>query len=455
MGLPCQQSDFSVAPAPGAWARPMRLRLFRNNQALIAPRVADPSGQIDSYERRYRRSLHGVEPLPASLGEFLDNAAAHPVTVIGDFHTLPRTTASAAAIAEALWRRGTPLVLALEIFSPRHDADIRAYLDGRKDLPALRAASRFDRTWGEALWDHYAQLLRWARERRVPVCGIDQPGGSLPGRDEAAAIAIGSQLRRQPGRRVFVLMGELHTAPGHLPRNLRKWTGREPLVLHQSPEPLLWRLDRAGEAGEWYKLGDSRFVRPAAHPLVPQSTFAYHILGAEHADRCENWERAFRYAAKRVGEMAHIDVRPMLDDLHIQPDTGKAFRVHPYGNESQAVECSETAELDDLAALAARVIVRFSGGRKLRPVKPAGDPALLVREDAAACLAGLWINPWRFGLATAGAPSRARVLALSIDRAMAFGTSRQILLRNLFLGSGYARETETALLRRLEETAAA
>ncbi len=435
-----------LLPSPGSYARRHRRRLHRHNEALLRRLIADPTGAIGDYETTYRASFAGLEPVPAGLRELTQEIRNRRILVLGDYHTSSRVAEESLWLVDLFLREGLPLALALEIFTTNQTRELALFLAGELTLDGLRNATRFDHVWGVALWNHYAPLLAWARRRRIPVTGINAPGEPLADRDRIAAHAITSFARKNPGRKIITLVGELHTAPGHLPGRLREMAGFGPVVVHQNAEPVSWKLEKRNQTAPWLQIGGGRFVRQIAHPLVHQSTFTFHVLSAEHLDPLDNWERAFRYTAKRLGEIAALDLRPLLDRIHILPGAtaGEVAVTSTLGSVSP-VEAPLRPEMDTIGAVAARAVVRFSrhlnGIRRTIP-----DPgALRERENIAASVAGIWLNPVTGMTESTG-------LALQIDRALSAGQISPQILRNLFLGTGYPRETDSALLHRITAT---
>jgi len=441
----------SYTQLPGDYARRMRRLIFRRNDALLRKLLLDPSGQIDSYYQSYRASFAGSRPVPVHRFDAVREFRDREIVVLGDFHTYDRVPAAALDLAEELGRRGGRLALALEIFSIRHQPELDAFLEGRLTLDELRTASRFGRIWGDGLWGHYVPLLAWARRRNIPVAGINMPGESLEARDRAAADAVARLRRLDPDRQIAVLIGELHTAPDHLPRLIREATGLSPAILHQSAEPIAWRLERRGITDEWVRLSRDRYARVLAHPVVHQSTFTYHVMSGDHAEAVENWERAFRFVTKRLGDIAGLDFRPLLELMHVQAmPEGGIIRIADADGLVPPLEADDRPDIDRLAALAGRAVVRFSrylaSGKRLPP----DTEALGIREEAAAHLAELWVNPLS---ARDLVLTRPADLAFSIDRSLAAGELSPALLRNLFLGTGYPLESDRDLLVRIERAA--
>ena len=116
----------------------------------------------------------------------------------------------------------------------------------------LRQRIRFDLDWGYD-WAPFHELLVAARDHGEAIYGLDcMPRENLRkigARDRHAAAKISEIRDRHPNAVVFVLFGESHLAPGHLPRVLHKaMPGARILTVLQNVDALYWRA--AGERAD-------------------------------------------------------------------------------------------------------------------------------------------------------------------------------------------------------------
>lgn len=149
--------------------------------------------------------------------------------VVSDYHPLERSrTGLADLIAEIPATESVALVLE---FLPL-GTTLTAHEALRGCGPTL--------VTGQSLYEAYKPALEILAQRRGVIVGawVD---GSVGRRDEVAA-QVWSRINRQGRRRRCVMhFGDWHLAPEHLPARLAS-SGVEPLVIHQSPEPVWERL---------------------------------------------------------------------------------------------------------------------------------------------------------------------------------------------------------------------
>lgn len=242
-----------------------------------------------AYEARVQRRTRRFQR-EASYDELLAAAAQADVVYVGDYHTLKQAQRSFLKLVQ---RRvaGRPLVLALEYVQGRHQPALDAWLAG--DDAAL------DGCVDAAIWPNFQPILEEARRAHLPVVALDLLGKSLHARDEYAAKRI---AERAAGAQVFVLAGQLHVAPPHLPTAVaRLMPSLRPLTVYQNCERIWWALQREGREleveacvlreGEWCLINTP--------PVVVQQSFLDQLEGGEQLDGAF-LESRFRMLARTV-----------------------------------------------------------------------------------------------------------------------------------------------------------
>ena len=178
---------------------------------------------------------------------------AADIVLIGDYHALPVAQRYAASLFEQRALAGDrPVVLGVETIFARDQHILDEWWRREIDESELRQRIRFDLDWGYD-WAPFYELLVAARDHGEAVYGLDcMPRENLrkiAARDRHAAAKIAEIRQRHPEAVIFVLFGESHLAPGHLPRVLqREIPGAKTLTVLQNVDPLYWRA--AGEPAD-------------------------------------------------------------------------------------------------------------------------------------------------------------------------------------------------------------
>jgi len=211
----------------------------------------------DSHSRRkYLREFNQAFRTYDSLldSQQVQNALrAADVVLVGDYHALPAAQRHAASLLEQRALAGDrPVVLGVETIFARDQHILEEWWRREIDEAELRQRIRFDLDWGYD-WAPFHELLVAARDHGEAVYGLDcmprEDLRKIGSRDRHAAAKIVEIRERHPDAVIFVLFGESHLAPGHLPRVLKQQMPETRiLTVLQNIDALYWRA--AGERAE-------------------------------------------------------------------------------------------------------------------------------------------------------------------------------------------------------------
>jgi len=211
----------------------------------------------DSHGRR--KYLREFNQAFRNYDSVLDSQQVHnalhaaDVVLIGDYHALPAAQRNAASLIEQRALAGDrPVVLGVETIFARDQHILDEWWRREIDETELRQRIRFDLDWGYD-WTPFYELLVAARDHGEAVYGLDcMPRENLRkigARDRHAAAKIAEIRAQHPNAVIFVLFGESHLAPGHLPRVLGKeMPDAKILTVLQNVDALYWRA--AGERAD-------------------------------------------------------------------------------------------------------------------------------------------------------------------------------------------------------------
>ena len=175
------------------------------------------------------------------------------VVLIGDYHALPAAQRHAALLIEQrALAADRPVVLGVETIFARDQHVLDEWWRRDIDEAELRQRIRFDLDWGYD-WAPFYELLVTARDHAEAVYGLDcmprEDLRKIGARDRHAAAKIAEIRQRHPEAVIFVLFGESHLAPEHLPRAVRQqMPGARTLTILQNIDALYWRA--AGERAD-------------------------------------------------------------------------------------------------------------------------------------------------------------------------------------------------------------
>src|SRR5579864_3438595 len=208
----------------------------------------------DSHGRRkYLREFNHAFPnyeSPLDREQVQQAVHAADIVLIGDYHALPASQRFAASLLEQrALGGGRPVVLGVETIFARDQHILDEWWRREIEESELRQRIRFDLDWGYD-WVPFYELLVSARDNAEALYGLDcmprEDLRKIGARDRHAALKIAEIRQRHPNAVVYVLFGESHMAPGHLPRAIRKQNPEAKVVtVLQNVDSLYWRA--AGE----------------------------------------------------------------------------------------------------------------------------------------------------------------------------------------------------------------
>jgi hypothetical protein len=204
------------------------------------------------YLRDFNQSFRSYESL---LNRDQLRECLHPadVILIGDYHALPSAQRFAASLLEQRALAGDrPVVLGVETIFARDQHILDEWWRREIEEAELRQRIRFDLDWGYD-WAPFYELLVTARDHGEALYGLDcMPRENLRkigARDRHAAAKLAEIRQHHPEAVIFVLFGESHLAPAHLPREVRRQLpDAKILTVLQNIDALYWRA--AGERAD-------------------------------------------------------------------------------------------------------------------------------------------------------------------------------------------------------------
>jgi hypothetical protein len=236
-------------------ASPVNLRSRRSAAQLHALEGvereirAQDSQSRRKYLREFSQAFRNYDSLLDS--QQMQNALrSADVVLVGDYHALAAAQRYAASLLEQRALAGDrPVVLGIETIFTRDQHILEEWWRREIDEAELRQRIRFDLDWGYD-WAPFHELLVTARDHGEAIYGLDcMPRENLRkigARDRHAAAKVAEIRQRHPNAVIFVLFGESHLAPGHLPRVLHKeMPDARILTVLQNVDALYWRA--AGE----------------------------------------------------------------------------------------------------------------------------------------------------------------------------------------------------------------
>lgn len=272
------------------------LRLRRSAAQLTA--LAGVEREIraqDSHNRRkYLKEFnHSFQDYKSLLDaqQLQEAVRGADIVLIGDYHALPASQKFAASLLEQRAFTGDrPVALGVETIFARDQHIVEEWWRRDIEEAEFRQRIRFDLDWGYD-WAPFYELLLSARDHAEALYGLDcmprEDLRKIGARDRHAALKLAEIRQRHPEAAIFVLFGESHLAPSHLPNELRALMPQARiLTVLQNIDALYWRA--AGERSdsvEAVRVSDDVVCVFNATPLEKYESYR---LCLDQWSRCDN-----------------------------------------------------------------------------------------------------------------------------------------------------------------------
>ncbi len=204
------------------------------------------------YLRDFNQAFRNYESV-LDAEQFRDAVRAADIVLVGDYHALPAAQRQAALLMEQRALAGDrPVVLGVETIFARDQHILDEWWRREIDEQEFRQRIRFDLDWGYD-WAPFYELLVTARDHAEALYGLDcmprEDLRKIGARDRHAAVKLAEIRERHPNAIIFVLFGESHLAPKHLPAVLKQQMPEARIVtVLQNIDALYWRA--AGERAD-------------------------------------------------------------------------------------------------------------------------------------------------------------------------------------------------------------
>lgn len=259
-------------------------RLRRQVMASLTPNRA-----LMRYEREYLRHVEQYQSV-ATFEELHESIRSSRVVYHGDYHTLRQSQRAVLHLLRQV-SRSRRVVLCLEMFRSEHQKHVDRFLNGRLSEKSLLKAVDYVHTW-EFKWVHWRPLVLYCRDNGIPIVGInaafDGPS-ALRRRDRHAARIIANTLLTLSSGLVWVVDGEYHVSPGHLPVCVERALGVDTrdlprTILCQNADNLYWALAEEGrEDARLLQLSNDSFCLMNTTPTNKLQSYANWLEYADDA----------------------------------------------------------------------------------------------------------------------------------------------------------------------------
>lgn len=227
------------------WLR-SRQQLLAQIKRQVLQKLGPEVPELLYYRHRYRADF--ARPWRFSSMEKLRKEIINANVVIGaDFHAFAQSQRMHLRLLREVSAK-KKVALVLEALPCDKQKYFNDYVAGKISEKKFLKQVSWDENWGFP-WENYKPLLDLIKENGGVIYGLRQPHvNSLKKRDEMAGKIIAGIHKTHPGLLIYVVVGDFHLAPNHLPKSiLRNFSAaKKPRVIRllQNSEELYFRVAR-------------------------------------------------------------------------------------------------------------------------------------------------------------------------------------------------------------------
>lgn len=189
---------------------------LKNLQRISESLTPDPA--LDRYSREYHKYLKHYESI-SSASDLIRHVIASDIVYHGDYHPLKQSQRSVLRILREIVDK-RKIILCLEMLFADDQRLVDQYMQRKLTRKAFLEKINYEKKWGFR-WENWKPIIDICRQNDIQIIGINSDQSdkrnSLTARDVYSAKIIGKILIRNPDALVYVVDGDYHVSPNHLP----------------------------------------------------------------------------------------------------------------------------------------------------------------------------------------------------------------------------------------------
>jgi hypothetical protein len=301
-------------------------RNYRRNLRLVRESLGYNPG-VELYQKEYSRYLKTYEEV-SNKTELIRKVLSADLVFHGDYHTLKQSQHSVlSALREIKGKRD--MIMCLEMFHGSDQKHVDSFMSGELSESAFLDKIDYVKKW-PFHWGNWRPIVTFCLENKIPILGINTEINQVKGisglrqRDQYAARIIAKAFIRNPEKLIYVVNGDLHVAPNHLPKNVEHLLEQlgmpaKIFIIFQNLENLYWKLCKQGlEDSDVLKISENMYC---VMNTMPANKIQSYLNWLEYSQDAyfpvhSDWEiDDFEQGRATVYEMVHTLAKILNLDL--------------------------------------------------------------------------------------------------------------------------------------------
>lgn len=318
----------SLSPSPRQELLQLEKRIFTENKEAIKEATVVDDRNFKRYNKNYQRAVASYRHL-ATVDEVMADVEKSRIVLVGDYHTLDQSQRSFVRFLRSYLstHRDRKITVALEAVQARFQKHLEHYLLGKISSEEFIRKIGFRKHWFFDLWPNYEIIFDFLAYHHIPIQAIDADNRrtfTLVERDEFMAAEIIQLVKKFPEEKIMVLVGDLHLAPEHLPRQIQKLARREkldvPLVmLYQNSPHIHWQLSEKQHVDQALivKIAERQYCRMHTPPIIVQQSYLNWLFHEEGAFDWVDAKASFLKLVQQIAGLVALELPPDFEDIEV------------------------------------------------------------------------------------------------------------------------------------------
>ncbi len=238
---------------------------YQENVQLVRNSL-EHNPDVEAYEKEYFRYLKKFQYI-SNKAELLKKVSSADLVFHGDYHTLRQSQRCVLRILREIQGK-REIILCLEMFHGADQKYINGFMSGELSEGTFIHKTNYSKKWPFS-WRNWSPIIYFCQDRKIPILGINSQAGEgikgLRDRDRYSARIIAKTVLQNPGKLIYVVDGDFHIAPDHLPKMVDQLLELldvqiRTVTIYQNAENLYWKLCQEGkEEADVLRINENSF----------------------------------------------------------------------------------------------------------------------------------------------------------------------------------------------------
>lgn len=226
-------------------------QILENLKEEVKKLIGERPPLMRSYYKDYKKIFKRFISF-SSYEELISDILLSNIVYCGDYHTLKEAQFTNIKLLNKISQKRNKIIIAMEAFLSKHQPHIDQFMQNKYSTKEFLNKINYKKTFGFN-WENYEPIIDFAKKNKLKIIGLDtqpiNPKSNLASRDKNSARIIAYYSKMLPNFLIWVIIGDLHLAPNHLPKMTeqefhKKNINRNQLIIYQNSETLYKMLEK-------------------------------------------------------------------------------------------------------------------------------------------------------------------------------------------------------------------